>query len=813
MFFTYIRMVGCNRTSLNGKNEIIIRPSTKTQMVLGTNGGGKSSLIELGFCPIPPEPHNFTKDGITRGSWEVTFTHKGRVYDLSAQYADKNSYSFIVDGGENLNKGRTISMMLELIKEHTGFTMELKNFLIGRTRFTSMGPKARQDWISKFSAVDFTFAFQMLAKFKKELSAHTEVAKYLQGKLNEAREKLMDPADVEQMRRKADELHETLELLMREPKHGERALDDQQLAANVDAALNRLSDFILHEYPNTQGVGSLDELVALRSEAEVGVHLLQGELKARGDRLADCEHKKQRVEQLGQFSPEELQSSMDVLKAQIDAIPAQVSEIHPSLLKNYHQVVNELRPVIGRLPAVRKSVQDVMVINNKMTERKVTLGRYQTVLDDINHQLDHINRCEVVACPKCHTEFKPGIEEGKQEELQARLAKGSKAVSEMTVELDVVEDELQSTSNIVAIYDELDDIRRRYQNACPGLFQYLDTFGWSKLGRGLNEKIGIFVRDCVWQADRDKKQQDYDILKSRFEVIKSEAGQTVQVIEDYTSALSEYNTVHATYQKANARKSRLDKALEGWREYIDLFERAELQYENVRKDILDYCNHQGDLMIEALIRNTKVTLGIHEAALSENQSCLDTVRELESQVEVSRIEEEARRKLVDAMSPKTGLIAEQIHQQMSAIIGTVNKMIQRVWTYPIYISPGEAGDTEVDYKLPITVDNIPRPDIAAGSSSIKDVVDQAFRLAAYYCMGLTDYPLYLDEIGSSFDEAHRYNLIPLIKDLTDDARFSQVLIISHTLDGQTSFPESQTIIPDDRNLKYPHPYNEHVEFA
>ena len=74
------------------------------------------------------------------------------------------------------------------------------------------------------------------------------------------------------------------------------------------------------------------------------------------------------------------------------------------------------------------------------------------------------------------------------------------------------------------------------------------------------------------------------------------------------------------------------------------------------------------------------------------------------------------------------------------------------------------------------------------------------------------YPLFLDEPGRTFDEAHSHNLIPLIKDLVDSDRFSQILIISHDADNQRAFPDSETIIIDDRNINYPHTYNEHVEF-
>lgn len=809
MFFAYIKMVKCNRTSLNGKDTVIIKPTTKTQMVLGTNSSGKSSLLDIAFSPLPPEKNDFDSGG----SLDQVIVHKGRTYELKSSFGDKNSYSFIVDGGENLNKGRNITMQLELVKEHFGYTKELHQFLTGRVNFTSMTPAARQYWISRFSSVDFTYAYQLLKNFQAQLTAHKPIADYLSKQLNETRLKLMPEEDVAKMRAQADELHETLELLLREPKHNETALSDWELEQLITKTLDELAAFVMTEYPTTENVSDLDGLVALRSEAEATLYQLQGELKARGERLSECEQKKARLEALGEYSPEELQASMDATWAMLESIPPQVSEVHPSLLKDHHRPINELRQVLGRLPSVRKSNQDVLEVNNILLDKKMTLGRYVHVIGDLDRQIQHIHKCEVVSCPACKTQFKPGIEPGKLEELESRRQKGEVLVNELTAAVDVVEDELQSTANIAAIYEELDEIRAKYQNSCPGLFQYLDTFGWTKLGRGLTEKVAIFAKDCERQATRDEKQRQYDTLKSRLDLVKAESGQTVQVIEDYKVALDSYNEIHRIYSTAKERKLKLDKALTSWSSYIDLYERAEEHYEKIRKEIIGYCNHHGDVMIDELIKKTKIDIGIHEAALSENETYLNAVKDLEIQVKKARVEEEARRVLVDAMSPKTGLIAEQISLQMSSIIGGVNKMIKRVWSFPLHIFPGEPGDTEMDYKLPMMVENRQRHDISVGSSSVKDIINQAFRLTGYYCMNLTDYPLFLDEIGSTFDEAHRYNLIPFLKELVDDVRFSQVLIISHQLDGQTSFPNSQTIILDDRNLNYPHAYNQHVEFA
>ena len=149
---------------------------------------------------------------------------------------------------------------------------------------------------------------------------------------------------------------------------------------------------------------------------------------------------------------------------------------------------------------------------------------------------------------------------------------------------------------------------------------------------------------------------------------------------------------------------------------------------------------------------------------------------------------------------------------METVVNTVNKLIKRVWSYPLYVSPCDVTEKGITYQFPFTVNTRNRNDISEGSKSVKDIINQSFRWAGYYCMGLYDWPLHLDEIGSSFDEMHRHNLVPLIKDLVDDNHFSQILLVSHQLDGQTAYPNSETIVMDDRNITFPHPYNLHVEF-
>lgn len=809
MFFELVELVKCNRTALGGNTSIRICPTTKTQQVLGTNSSGKSSLIELGFCPLAPEPHNFDAGG----SWHVIVHHKGHIYDLRADYGDKNFYSFIVDGGDNLNRGKTITVQNALVKEHLNYDHALHAFLTGRKRFTTMGANERRDWIARMSANDFTYAFQKHAGFKKSLNAATTVSKYLQKQLADAQSSLMDPDDVLQMRQKANELHETLELLMREPKRSSNAWDDATAAIRVDRLISQIDQHLKQEYPFVGKVGSTEELDALYKSVTEEIQTVKGELRVREERLEECEQRKVRAQMLMKLPPEELKSNIDDIEGQLIAIPPYVTDLQESLLIPAPKAIADLRLVIATLPADKKTFEDVNVLREKHYVFQAKEGKISGLLTDIDRQIHDIKNCQAVACPNCHTEFKPGVPEGKLEELQERHSRGSVMAQSTKVEVQEVVEELQATAEIAEAYRELDTIRAKHQSTNPGLFIYLDQFGWSDLGRRLLEKIALYERDAGYRERKVELEARLDTQRIAYETYQKEASSISGAFDDYTQATEAYNDVYKKFRVLGNRQNRLadiGKGMDGW---LTVTNRLFADYEALKLELINYANYQGDLMVDELITKTKVTLGIHEAALHENETYETLVKDLTKQLNVSRVQEEAYKRLVDVLCPKTGLIAEQITLQISSILDGVNGVIGRVWGYPLSVTPGELEDNEVDYKFPLIVDTVPRPDIAAGSTSVKDVVDQAFRLAGYYCMDLTDYPLYLDEFGSSFDEAHRHNMIPVLKDLIDDPRFSQVLLISHSLDGQTAFSGTETIILDDRNIKFPFPYNQHVTFS
>ena len=181
-------------------------------------------------------------------------------------------------------------------------------------------------------------------------------------------------------------------------------------------------------------------------------------------------------------------------------------------------------------------------------------------------------------------------------------------------------------------------------------------------------------------------------------------------------------------------------------------------------------------------------------------------------MEEARNEEEALILLEKLLSPRDGLIAEQILVFINTFISSINEVIAKVWGYNLALDTCNLEEGELDYKFPMYIHNADNmvDDIRFGSDSQVDIVNQAFRLVVYKFLGLHGFPLYLDELGRTFDEVHRHNLTLAIKDLMDDEMYSQVFFISHSFESQNSYPNSQIVVIDDSHVTLKREYNEHV---
>lgn len=812
MFYEEIILDGCNRTALNGKRRVVIRPTSRVQLVLGTNSSGKSSLLEIGFCCFPPDPHNFDKPGF----WSVKFTHKGRHYYQTAEYGEKtNRYSFVVDGGENLNPGGTITMQMELVKQYIGYDKDLHAFLLGlpKARFTQMDSKRRQHWIAKFSSHDFAYAFDRYNHYKKQANAANHNVAYLRSELAELKRRMLEPEDIQAMRDKAKELHDTLDMLLLEPKSNTEDVDPFEILCELDKTIDKMVSFLCDEYPDTVGARDMNELTQMKVDIENHLNTLQGELNVRGQRLSDCMQRKGRAEALTEVSPEKITEELQRLRTELTEVPELRTGLHETLLVPIGQAAVELRQIVGELPNERPDTSGAVAMQETIHQSEIRLGKIMALLDGLKAEAAYIHKCEEVECPDCHSKFKPGIKPGELEALAERIKNGEVMTESQTKRLYELYAELKDIHATIDAYRRLDTFREQYGRAYSGLFQFFDQFGWKDLGKEIVGKLAIYEGDVQTAVRRGRLTNSIKNLEDALQNIKLEAGDLANAFADYDEAFEEYNLLFQKIEDVKRRKARISTAYSQMQMWEGKVQDCERSYEDMRRMMIEYMNRQGDHAILELIKKTKVTLGIHEAALNENETYETLAKDMTNKLEKALVRKEAYDGLTAALSPKTGLIAEHIQNQLGGILGHANQQIEAVWGYSLAINVGEVGEAELDYKFPMVVGDTPRPDISVGSSSVRDIIDQVMRLTGYSCMNLQDYPLFVDELGGTFDATHKQNLIPFLKSLIDDPRYSQVLMISHSLNGQTAFPGAEVIILDDRNIVFPHKYNQHVEFS
>ena len=157
-----LTLIGYRNFKLRQIHHFHYRPTLKTQLILGTNGSGKSSILKE-LSPLPAHHSDFEKEGRK----EIEISHNGKHYLLQSLFGQEgNRYPFIIDG-ENLNPGFTVTVYKELVKEHFNYTPEVHSLLIGSIRFPTMSINDRRNWFMKISDTDYTYALKYYQKLKK----------------------------------------------------------------------------------------------------------------------------------------------------------------------------------------------------------------------------------------------------------------------------------------------------------------------------------------------------------------------------------------------------------------------------------------------------------------------------------------------------------------------------------------------------------------------------------------------------------------------------------------------------------------------
>jgi len=840
-----LTLKGFTRMSLGNVESFTITPVQTIQLVLGTNGSGKSSLLgEL--TPLPPDTSNYTKEG----SKTITIEDRGHEYVLKSWFSPSQKHSFLKNG-EELNPGGTVTVQKELVRQHFGITQEIHDLLTGISNFTTMSPAKRREWFTLLSDVSFDYALQVYARLKERSRDITGALKLAKKRLVVETEKVISD---EEIRKLTDETHgiaRELDLLQTARAPMVRPVAD--CVTRLDNVLDELrtlaarllkirfvspygydprlipmrDDWGELQRPTFKSLESLDGyLLELKQKISAKQALISNAVKQHEKFSQDVEVLKKTgadgIESL--FARRKalvLQRGEELLKRRLGLACQQPEQT----LQTIEAVWQALEEVVGEIPNNedrRYSTAALTETEEKLRNLKDTKLRIEQKISDVASRKAHLlthKQSPSVECPKCTYTWVVGYSEEKEAELNRQAEHLAGSLADLNRQLE----QTQERYDGLARYADLYRSYIRLTRSVPTLSTFWDHVEDTRLifnsPKSIMAELSIYRSDLQFdvaakQCDAQIKELD-DLIEAAEKVGNANLAESKTKLDALTSEIEEMTSeLSGLQQKLNdysLYRQQLSEGLQLGERIAILREQAtvanEELVETIRRETIAHC-----------IRRLQSELARKEEILSAVSVQKGVIEDLERQIQELTVQEEAAKQLVKHLSPTDGLIADGLMGFIRNFTNQMNLIIKRIWSYPLIVrdcSVSGEGSTELDYRFPLSVHSNPKPvpDVGKASSGQQEIVNLAFKIVAMKYLHLSSSPLFLDEFAARFDPAHKASATELIKSLMHSQPFTQLFMVSHDYGQYGALAEVDVCVICPNNISVPSTYNQHVTIA
>lgn len=843
MRYTYLEMFKCIRLLLNNVTMFRIHFTDPIQLILGTNGSGKSSIIDQ-LTPLPPDPNAFSKGGYKI----IKIEDRGNSYVLKTTFLTSSTKHSFKKNDEELNPGGTATAQKELVYQEFRITPDIHDLLRGDEKFTEMLPTRRREWFTKLADTDYDYAlgvYVRLAKRARDLSgALTMAKKNLVSETNKA----ISLAEEEKLQREVDEAVRQLNYLIEHRTPLDKPVshyeDEQQ---HLLAEIDKLSRYLLRmkfetpygvdpRFPairnewgemtqnHFQSLEQIDEVIQQFQHEIISKEAVIGELVTQHEEMQKTH---QIISQAGDDGVKSLIEKIEQLQQKRNAVLRQrklnIEGCHPvNCLSAFDSVYETLFQIFSELPenGNRYFTQKTLdTITESQLEKKNQLLQLQDTVNKLLaqkiHFEEHKNQGEST-CPVCCHKWFPGFNSGAYEKALKQIDEKNEAIEKLTKIIAEQDDEI----TIIRAYG----IQYRTFSQCVKSWPILSPFWDYLLGTEFPINAPRKVLTVMDQFKHDL-EKEFTAMKINEEIestakLISSAEQIGDVklfeinaklhtcdisIEEHTTALHRLKKELGHYQLC---RRQLSEGIDIGKKLATICSNAEA----VTKDMIEMSRRE---TLNHCISQLQHSLAIKQESLSSAILQKGIIAELEKQVTNLTLQETAVKEMVRVLSPTEGIIAEGLLGFIRSFTNQMNNFIRKIWSYPLLIySTGVTGadGTELDYKFPLMVqvkENI-IPDVSKGSDGIREVVNLSFKMVASRYLGLQDGPLSLDEFGRALDKGHQVAAGAAIKTIMDTSGYTQLFMVSHQHGHYGAFTNAQFCVLDAKNIVTPAVYNQHV---
>jgi len=765
------------RFFLTNITKLTYAPSNNTQLILGKNGSGKSQLFNQ-LTPLPPV---LKKEFYPDGYKIIEISHKGKEYIISSGYHAPNKHSFIVNGTE-LNTGGTITVQNDLVKEHFRIDNKINEILLGINNFTIMTPNERKKWISHISRTDYSYAIGVYNDLRSRYSVLSGGVKLLESNLEEYNNILSTNGDRDTLVRDIKELNSVIEELLTNIDH---SVENDTISVR-DSVLKDTE--LLRRLSNTN-ITSRGVLVNSITKAGVTIENTKKiitDIMSDIGKIESMRGDKSKSEYIAMR--EDLIKRMRSIEDGLTSIG--ITDIDFKDMKNINDNWGEIRPVlIERLNELER-YRDTNSRKEDIDALQSTLDSLNSVYDsleakrlkldtELEHLKEHKSK-DAVTCPKCNNIFNPGYSADLEKSLTIEKSKLTELLQTKKEEIARITKLLNTTHTRYEHVKGIRELVYRYNNLKPIWVWLLANTKLTEAGFNIDNKLNQIVvlsndwKDYISYTDKLKQIDTYiekltiqedtykQLTSTNLEELRKRLYQHKELLSSTTTLLEDNHKLLTTLDHIDTIKDRLKRNIA--KHYAIRNNKLKILKNNYLTDVI------------TKLKETHHDLTVKLNRLDNVNSRLVTdkkkLTEYEHRIKVLKI-------MLAELSPKEGIIAKSINSFLQVFITDINSIINRVWSYKIELQIPDIEDKDLDYKFKVKVDdNEVIEDINRLSSSMKEIVDLAFRIVFMMHFRINDFPLMLDEFGRTFDKEHQYSAYNAIDKILSSS-FTQVFIISH----------------------------------
>lgn len=820
-----IELIGYKRLSLTNIHRLYITFTERLQLILGTNGSGKSSLVRE-LSPLPAHPSNYTKTG----SKTVVKEHQGRTYVMRSTMHPSPRHSFYKDGIE-LNPGGTQSVQRELCQQEFGITPEIQNLLTNKERFTQMSPRRRRDWFTLLADVDYDYALEVFGRLRdraKQLNSALVLAKK---RLVVEAGRLRSEAEQELIRKEIEQLHHELEVLQSERapitlNPHELRQTEQRLTEDLrqmEIKVLRLRGVLFGKI----GYGSLEEIdAALQRQRDGSIAVKTLLTKA----VADHETLQKQLNVLQQAGAEGIKDlerkvadQREIKSTILSGLALPDLELDQDVaLSALYSVRDVLSDVFQHLPAnedrrfSQQRFKEETDYRLKVMERKVAVEREYADALGRRKVMESHKALGSTCCPKCGHTWIAGYSDEQYQNLQGRIEHLEKEIGSLDAALAANKTELDAIESYRLQYSTYS----RTVKAWPVLQPFWDLVFEAQFLTNAPRKVLVLMEqlehDLKLVAQAKRHQVEHDRLRALIEQAKQLDGESLGQV---TQRLQESDETIARHTTEVGRLAQEQVALQSLRrnlvEYLALGEKITQAIDALHTNAHEQIEHLRLEAIHTSIRQVQVALAERTKTLSEIELQKRTISDLTANIAEMEQQELVAKRLVAELSPTDGLIAEGLLGSIQHIVAEMNSIIRKIWSYPLEVQACDVSTdegAELDYRFPMLVAGEPVEDVGEGSTGQQEIVDLAFRIVAMHRLNLVEPALVLDEFGAGFDESHRKSAAFVIQSLIEQQMFCQVFMVSHYEASYGALTQTEILALCAENVTLPAgaTYNQHA---